>query len=788
MHKDPPDHLVTQLDELGLCNPRQFRAVQGRVRRLTRDLPAFDRVWLDALVQARRITPFQADRFSDEKGPGIKVGSYVLMFPLGSSDLGTTYHARCVDNHNPVSIKLFSKNLLPAEELQEHYKPVIKKLCELQIKGIVSPIEYGIEKEQFWIACPFVTGPSCRELLIHEGRLNPALVREIACQLLDSLSQLWSFDVLHGNLSINHVLIGKNGHVFIADTALRMTLPQAAIVTERALPPERFDYLAPEICTTGRVRSVESDQYSLGCVLWHLLTGRPPFPGADPETKRIMRETRTLADVRDFAPETPDSLADFLTHLLQQNPDKRITNWIEWSAKLGSSRLTTRQRLARRTKPVVKRLTRQTHLSSNSDTFRTARKLTVVAATCACLLFICTLVIGTLSKDDSISFVISRILSSHTSPSLPADSPPERSSAAASVDGPTVEQTAMHIRQVDNQRDFNGTRKTILLTETSYLVRGNSLVSLAQPKHRLTIEPHMRIQGAHSNKSIVIIQNPPWRLTAEEVEWRNLRLVVPSEKIPADTRTTAIELSAFNYFRNCTFETQTPGPPLSAFVGLRKTDATFEQCSFVGPSGSSSYPIKHLPTAVHIDTQSELSPIVVSFLSCSFQSVSSVLLTASPSLTANIHNCTHRGPGPLAQVDLRYAKSGHTLFSVQNCNLSGLGTVIEFFGIRPPDATHHCTIQANNSTFRMREQSSREHPLSLISFSGSLPTEGLVQSIHWQGMGNQVLAGKHLYESVWNNNNGVSRPLPESLKTMLEMEGLVLGQNAPRKLSANGIQ
>ena len=104
MHKDPPDHLVTQLDELGLCNPRQFRAVQGRVRRLTRDLPAFDRVWLDALVQARRITPFQADRFSDEKGPGIKVGSYVLMFPLGSSDLGTTYHARCVDNHNTVSI------------------------------------------------------------------------------------------------------------------------------------------------------------------------------------------------------------------------------------------------------------------------------------------------------------------------------------------------------------------------------------------------------------------------------------------------------------------------------------------------------------------------------------------------------------------------------------------------------------------------------------------------------------------------------------------------------------
>lgn len=788
MHKDPPDHLVTQLDELGLCNPRQFRAVQGRVRRLTRDLPAFDRVWLDALVQARRITPFQAERFSDGKGPGIKVGSYVLMFPLGSSDLGTTYHARCLNNHNPVSIKLFSKVLLPAEEMQEHYKPVIKKLCELQIKGIVSPVEYGIEKEQFWIACPFVTGPSCRELLIHEGRLNPVLVREIASQLLDTLSRLWSFDLLHGNLSINHVLIGKNGHVFIADTALRMTLPQAAIVTERALPPERFDYLAPEICATGRVCSVESDQYSLGCLLWHLLTGRPPFPGADPETKRIMREKRPLPDVREFAPETPDSLAGFLTHLLQQNPDKRITNWIEWSAKLGSSRLATRQRLARRTKPVVKRLTRQTHLSSSADSFRAASITAIAAAACACLLFICTLLIGTLSKDGSVSFMISRILSSNTSPSLSIDSLPEYPSIVTPIDGRTVEQTSMHIRQVDNQRDFNGTRKTILLTESSYLVRGNSLISLAQPKHRLTIEPHMRIQGANSQKSIVIVQNPPWRLTAEEVEWRNLRLVVPSENIPVDTRTTAIELSAFNYFRNCTFETQTPGLAISAFVGLRETDATFEQCSFAGPSGSSPYHINHLPTAVHIDTHSELSPIVVSFLSCSFQSVSSVLLIESPFVTANIHNCSHRGPGPLAQFDLRYAESGHTLFSVQDCNLSELGTVIEFFGIRPPDTTHHCTIQANNSTFQMREQSSSEHPLSLISFSGALPSEALVQSINWQGMGNQVLAGKHLYESVWNNNNGVIRPLPESLKTMLEMEGLVLGQNAPRKLSPNGIQ
>ena len=116
MHKDPPDHLVTQLDELGLCNPRQFRAVQGRVRRLTRDLPAFDRVWLDALVQARRITPFQADRFSDEKGPEnevsltcggvemVEAGGDPVSGELDDSGDGTQLGKRYVDEEDTIEV------------------------------------------------------------------------------------------------------------------------------------------------------------------------------------------------------------------------------------------------------------------------------------------------------------------------------------------------------------------------------------------------------------------------------------------------------------------------------------------------------------------------------------------------------------------------------------------------------------------------------------------------------------------------------------------------------------
>ncbi|HEX3872443.1 MAG TPA: hypothetical protein VHV77_18490, partial [Pirellulales bacterium] len=94
MRDMPPPALVDLLGRLGLAAPAQVLAVQGRVKRLARGLPGFEQVWVDALAQARVLTPFQAGEINAGRSESLVVGPYVLVQPLESLGYAVSYRAR----------------------------------------------------------------------------------------------------------------------------------------------------------------------------------------------------------------------------------------------------------------------------------------------------------------------------------------------------------------------------------------------------------------------------------------------------------------------------------------------------------------------------------------------------------------------------------------------------------------------------------------------------------------------------------------------------------------------
>jgi len=78
MRETPPQNLIEHLQKLQLASDQQVRGMYGRVRRLARDLPLFESVWVDALAQARILTPFQAAQLNAGRGDSLRVGPYVL--------------------------------------------------------------------------------------------------------------------------------------------------------------------------------------------------------------------------------------------------------------------------------------------------------------------------------------------------------------------------------------------------------------------------------------------------------------------------------------------------------------------------------------------------------------------------------------------------------------------------------------------------------------------------------------------------------------------------------------
>lgn len=326
---DPPSESLLQvLLGQNVCSERDLRRCRGRVRRLTRDLPAFDSVWLDVLVQDRKLTPFQLRLLESSRPEQIGVGPCLLLDRLGGGPSGNTYLARPRDSREPCVIKCVPKGDLLSPEAIDRLEMLVGHLDGFSHPSIVVPHAWDRVEGQLVLIARHIDGPHLGELLVRRGRFPADAVLEIGRQLCEGLQELAQAGYSHGDLRIANVRLTSAGVAVLVDTGVRSALdPELTI--HAALPPERFDGVAPELIGTGQPPNVASDLYALGCLLWQLLAGRPPFPGGSPLGKLAAHQTKRIDDVRKWAPDTPPLLAEGIRRCTARDPCDRPVSFAE---------------------------------------------------------------------------------------------------------------------------------------------------------------------------------------------------------------------------------------------------------------------------------------------------------------------------------------------------------------------------------------------------------------------------------------------------------------------------
>mgnify|MGYP002622917316 CR=1 FL=1 len=320
---DPPSQaLLDRLFENQICTPRDLRRCRKRVQRLTRDLPAFDSVWIDALLQERRLTPFQA-RLLDASPPGqIVVGPCILLDRLGGGQRSETFLARHKTSRQVCVLKLIApRDGFSVEEFSS-FERVVANIVELNHPCIVGPQVCDRLGARIVVVSRHVAGPHLAELLVRRGRFPDEIVWEIGRQLLDGLAALHACGQMHGDIRTHNVRLVDSGLAVLVDAGIRPVL-ERDLTIHTAAAPERFDGIAPELIGTGRSHAPTTDFYALGCLLWQLLAGRPPFPGGDPLAKIAAHQTQTVEDVREWAPDTSPQLAQAIACITDPDPTKR---------------------------------------------------------------------------------------------------------------------------------------------------------------------------------------------------------------------------------------------------------------------------------------------------------------------------------------------------------------------------------------------------------------------------------------------------------------------------------
>ena len=351
MLEPPSSSLLKTLSVLKLCSPRDLRRCRGYVRRLTRDLPAFDSIWIDALVQSRRLTAFQGQSLEMSQGERLQVGPCLLLERLGGTVTAETFLARRRDAEDVCVLKLTTAAPEQLRPQSEHLAKLVNVAQNFQHPAIVLPqatqvVEWPVAGDWRLVSISrHVRGPHLAELLVRRGRFPAAIVVEIGRQLLDGLAALESQGLVHGDLSLTNVRITPQGQSVLVDAGLVPVFrPQFSFHTIRSA--ERYDGLAPERISAGLPPSSSSDLYSLGCLLWHLLAGRPPFTAGDPLAKVAAHQTQTIVDIREWVPDAPDWLAETLLRWTSTNPAARPRSLREAAIDFGRPTRGGRRRLA----------------------------------------------------------------------------------------------------------------------------------------------------------------------------------------------------------------------------------------------------------------------------------------------------------------------------------------------------------------------------------------------------------------------------------------------------------
>ncbi|MEX0724716.1 MAG: serine/threonine-protein kinase [Planctomycetaceae bacterium] len=324
----PSKHLVSLLNDLGLCAARDLRRCRGRVRRLARDLPAFDSVWIDALVQARRLTPFQAQMLESDHPESLKVGPCVIVERLGTGISSETYLAEITARHERCVLKRMRVAAEQLDAAMEGLQGLVQRLSTVLHPSIAGPFTVQRQNDQLFALSSYVAGPHLGELLIRRGRFDPHVVAAIARQLLEGLCHLEKAGCVHGDILLSNVRCLSTGGMVLVDAGI-MPVIKPHISYYDDSPPERYDGMAPELIGPGRRPDARSDIYALGCLLWQLLTARPPYIQADPLLKLAAHQTNTIDDARTWAPDTPDFLAEGILRFTARDPGVRPRSFRE---------------------------------------------------------------------------------------------------------------------------------------------------------------------------------------------------------------------------------------------------------------------------------------------------------------------------------------------------------------------------------------------------------------------------------------------------------------------------
>jgi serine/threonine-protein kinase len=253
-----------------------------------------------------------------------QLGPYKIVQKLGRGGMGTVYEAVNVQTGEPAAIKLLNPHLADEEGFRERFGTEIETLKKLKHANIVRLFGYGIQDGHPYYAMELVRGTNLEDELQAGRRFDWRETTRAGIKLCRALKHAHDHGVIHRDLKPANLLLTAEGDIKLTDFGIARLFGNTRLTADGGLIGTA-EYMAPEQAE-GRSVTPQADLYSLGCVLFAMLAGRPPFKSKSlPEMLQMQRQALP-PPVSRFAQDVPDELERIIARLLSKAAPERATN------------------------------------------------------------------------------------------------------------------------------------------------------------------------------------------------------------------------------------------------------------------------------------------------------------------------------------------------------------------------------------------------------------------------------------------------------------------------------
>jgi eukaryotic-like serine/threonine-protein kinase len=255
--------------------------------------------------------------------PRLLGGRYEIGEVVGYGGMAEVHRGRDLRLGRDVAVKLLRADLSRDESFLIRFQREAQNSASLNHPNIVAVFDTGEDAGIPYMVMEFVNGRTLKEVLLAEGRFDPATACEVVADMCSALDFSHKHHIIHRDVKPGNVMLSDTNQVKVMDFGIARALASGqATMTQTSAVIGTAQYLSPEQAR-GETVDARSDVYAVGCVLYELLVGHPPFTGDNPVSVAYQHVREEARPPSELNPNVPDSVDAVIMKALAKNPENR---------------------------------------------------------------------------------------------------------------------------------------------------------------------------------------------------------------------------------------------------------------------------------------------------------------------------------------------------------------------------------------------------------------------------------------------------------------------------------